>query len=492
MFSPIKHNIEAHDEDAYTDFDFEGLLGKKHSKEGPAIAVADINQDGNDDVFIGGAFKQKGIIYLQNDQGALIPSGFETEAMFEDTTAAFADIDGDQDLDLVIGSGGNFAGARTGVRCYLNQGNGHFTRGHIIKPTSSNISVVTLADYDQDGDQDLFVGSLSEIRKYGQIPSSYLFQNDGTGKFKDVTASIAPALQTLGMVTDAVWEDINTDGHKDLIIVGEWMSPTLLINENNRFSSSANPFEALSGWYNAVEVVDLDQNGHMDLVLGNRGLNGVCDASTDRPMKLYVHDFDSNGTVEQIMTQTINGKDIPVHLKKELTAQINTLKKQNLKFSDYATKAIDELFPKDVLKQAKVLRVQSFESNIAYNKGNGQFDVKPLPMQAQWSSICAITTCDLNKDGHLDIILGGNEYDLKPQYSRWDASRGDVLISDNNGIYHHQQGTGFEVDGEVKAIKWLSNQKGNKYLFTAITNREPKVFEYHIDDLSEYVVTTNE
>ncbi len=476
-FEEVSHTLFEHKEDAYVDFDYEGLIYKMQSREGPALAVADINGDGNDDVFIGGAYEQPGQLYIQNRSGKLETTSFKTETFFEDTTATFEDIDGDNDLDLIIGSGGNFSGARTGVRSYLNDGKGNFSRGNIIKPTNTNISVIAAYDYDQDGDIDLFVGSHSIVGVYGVSPQSYFLENDGKGNFSDVTSSKAKSAKNIGMITDAVWHDMNRDGKKDLIVVGEWMSPKIFMNNKSKIELIESNLDKVSGWFTTVEATDIDKDGDTDLILGNRGLNSIYQCSTEAPSKIYVNDFDANGTIEQIITQTIGGKDIPIHLKNDITAQINILKKQNLKFSEYATKSIDELFSKEILDKATVKTVNNFASLIAYNRGDTSFEIKELPNETQFSCICDIEIEDINNDGYQDIVLAGNTYNFKPQFSRLDASRGNVLLGDGDGNFKNQKTTGFLVEDEVRAMKWMKNASGEKYLVVGINNKVPKIFK---------------
>ena len=476
FFEEVISTLDEHKEDPYVDFDYEGLIYKMQSREGPAIAIADINGDGNDDVFIGGAYNQPGKLYLQNGRGRLTLSKFETETFFEDTVAVFEDIDGDKDLDLVIGSGGNFKGARTGVRSYINDGRGYLSRGQIILPTLTNVSTLAPYDYDQDGDVDLFVGSHSVVGTYGVSPQSYFLENDGKGNFKDLTAIKAVKAKTIGMITDGTWQDINGDSKKDLILVGEWMSPKIFINDGNTLDLIKTDLDEFSGWFNTVEATDLDNDGDIDLVLGNRGLNSIYECSKETPSKMYINDFDNNGTVEQIITQTINGKDIPIHLKKEITAQINVLKKQNLKFSEYATKSIDELFSKEVLANTTIKTVTNFANLVAYNNGDNTFQIKELPKETQLSCICDIETEDVNKDGNLDLIVAGNNYNFKPQFSRLDASRGNILLGDGKGNFKDQKSSGFLVEDQVRNMRWMENKSGEKYLLVVINNEKPKIF----------------
>ncbi|HEX9827030.1 MAG TPA: VCBS repeat-containing protein [Flavobacteriaceae bacterium] len=476
-FTEVKKDLKTHKEDSYIDFNYEGLIPKMFSKEGPALAVGDVNNDGNDDVFVGGAFEQQGQLYLQNSRGELKPSNFKTEAIFEDTYAIFLDIDNDQDLDLIIGSGGNFQNARTGVRAYINDGKGNFSDYSILVRTNTNISTIAPNDFDDDGDIDLFIGSLSVVGTYGVDPENVLLENDGNGNFKNVTDTIAPKLKLIGMTTDAIWQDIDGDEKKELIVVGEWMAPRIFKYSGGIFEELIMNLSEYPGWYNTVEGKDLDNDGDIDLIFGNRGTNSIYQASKEKPAKMFVSDFDNNGTIEQIFTRTINGRDIPIHLKRELTGQIVSLKKQNLKFSEYATKSIDELFSPDILNASTVKEVTIFSSYVAYNDGKGNFTIKELPWQSQLSCICDIQCFDINNDTIQDIILSGNNFNFKPQFSRLDANEGLVLFGNKNGEFINEQQTGFKVKGEVKKIEWLKNRSGDRFLVVAINNSQPKIFK---------------
>jgi hypothetical protein len=476
-FKEIKTDLLAHKEDAYVDFDYEGLIPKMLSKEGPAIAVGDVNNDGNDDIFVGGAFGQNGQLYLQGNLKKFNRSNFTTEVEFEDTCAKFVDIDNDKDLDLIIGSGGNFKGARTGVRAYINDGKGNFSDYKILARANANISSIAPYDFDGDGDMDLFVSSLSVPGVYGITPENMLLENDGIGNFTNNTNAKAAGVKSIGMTSDAIWKDIDGDNKKDLILVGEWMSPKIFKNTGTHLEEFSTNLSEYSGMYNTVEGKDLDNDGDIDLILGNRGLNSIYKADKEHPAKMFVNDFDNNGTTEQIFTRTIEGRDVPIHLKRELTGQINSLKKQNLKFSEYATKSIDELFSNQILKTSKVKTINTFESLIAFNNGDGNFTVKKLPPRAQFSSISDIQCEDINKDGYLDLILAGNNFNYKPQFSRLDANQGLVLFGDKNRDFKNQKQMGFKVKGEVKVMKWFTDKSGKRYLIIGVNNSNPKIFE---------------
>jgi len=476
IFSEIKTNLLAHKEDQYVDFDFEGLISKMQSREGPAIAVGDVNNDGSEDVFIGGAYNQKGQLYLQKGEGQLIPSDFTTEDAFEDTCALFIDVDNDNDLDLIVGSGGNFKKARTGVRVYINYEEGSFSDYKIIARANANISSLAAYDYDDDGDLDLFATSLSVPGIYGIDPENMFLENDGKGNFTNITDSKAPDTKSIGMTTDVVWEDIDGDSKKDLILVGEWMAPKIFRNTGSRLEELSTNLSEYSGLYNTVSASDLDNDGDTDLILGNIGLNSIYKVDKEHPTKMYINDFDNNGTVEQIITKTINGRNVPIHLKRELTGQINLLKKQNLKFSEYATKSIEDLFPDEILESSTIKTVSIFASYIAYNEGNGNFNLKNLPVEGQFSCICDVQCEDINKDGYLDLILTGNNFNFKPQFSRLDANQGLVLFGDEKGDFNNTRHTGFKVKGQVKETKWFKHKSGKRFLLVGVNNDFPKIF----------------
>jgi len=477
-FTNAKHPFKAHKENEYIDFNFEGLAPKMLSKEGPTIAIGDVNNNGLDDIYIGGAFNQEGILYFQNNIGKFTPSNFTTDGAFEDTCSKFIDIDNDNDLDLVIGSGGNFENARTGVRTYINDGKGNFSDYKIIAFSQANIAVIAPYDFDNDGDIDLFVGSLSIPGIYGMNPENLLLENDGIGNFKNVVNKKAPEVKNIGMTTDAVWQDMDGDSLKDLIVVGDWMSPHIFKNNGKQLIELKTNLDQISGAFNCVKAVDIDKDGDIDFILGNRGENSFYKTSNNSVVKMFIHDFDNNGSVEQILTRNINGKDIPVHLLKELRAQINTPELKNMKFSDYATKSIDELFSKEILAKASVKKINTFQSVVLLNNNNN-FKVVPLPFRAQISTINNILVMDINKDGNLDLITTGNNFSYKTQYTRQDASYGDVYFGDGLGKFAWQPSkqTGFFVKGQINDMAKLNENQTEMYILVGPNNDVPQLFK---------------
>lgn len=473
-----------HKENNYNDFDYEGLIYKKLSQEGPALAVADINGDGNEDVFIGGAKEQQGVIYVHNGNGNLTSirnNTLKDDAIYEDTAAAFFDADGDGDQDLMVGSGGNQVGEATTyrTRLYLNDGQGRFTKSKENLPsTFKNISTIAPYDFDDDGDIDVFIGSRSVVGTYGVNPDHLFLENNGDGTFTDGTERLAYDLKDAGMITNAIWTDIDGDGKKDLVTVSEWGTPNIYKNSGRRLSKLTSSLDSLSGWWNVVEAADLDGDGDNDLVLGNQGNNLHYKPTEGRPMKMWVNDFDNNGTIEQIISQNFNGKDYPLHQKKELTEQMSALKKQNLKASEYAKKTVGELFSKDIFDNSIMKTAAVSESVIAINEGGGKFTIKILPSRVQLSCVCGISCTDVNNDGNLDIILVGNNFEFKPQYSRLDANYGNVLLGDGNMNFEWQDYTtsGLYVRDEIKHLKQFKDKNGKGYLIAAINDNKPKIF----------------
>ncbi|MFV8373706.1 VCBS repeat-containing protein [Flavobacterium sp. LB1P71] len=485
LFLEKQNQLLAYEENYYIDFDYEGLISKELSQEGPSLAVADINGDGNEDLFIGGAKRQTGKIYLNSGNDNYTITGqkdLDSDASYEDTAASFFDADGDGDQDLLVGSGGNEKTDQTNYknRLYLNNGKGIFTKSKMnIPTTNNNVSVIAANDFDNDGDIDVFIGSRSVPGVYGIDPKQLLLENDGKGNFTNVTDKKAFKLNEVGMITDAVWEDIDNDGKKDLIIVGDWMAPRIFKNTGRRLVDYKSNVTELKGFWNAVSCVDLNNDGKKDLVLGNKGTNTPYKASSTNPMRLFVNDFDSNGTIEQIATRYIDNKDIPIHLKQELAKQIPSIKKKNLSYADYSKKSFQELFAQDIVDNSIQKTATIQESIIAINKGNGKFEVKALPKEVQFSCVNTICTLDVNKDGILDLILGGNQYEFKPQFTRLDANYGSVLLGSKNGTFTFlpYNKSGFFMKGETKHIKIIKNKNNTIAVIAVINDNTPKIFK---------------
>ncbi len=476
-------NLVAHNENNYNDFDYEGLIAKKLSEEGPALAVGDVDGDGNEDVFIGGAKDQEAILYIHQENGKLLPSSkvsFLKAAIFEDTAAKFVDVNNDSHLDLIVATGGNQVDGTSFYkpRLYINNGDGSFKDAQILPSVNQSMSVIAPYDYDQDGDVDVFIGSRSTTAIYGIDPQHLLLKNDGKGNFrKDVENS--KKMLPSGMVTDAVWVDINSDGIKDLITVADWGYVLMYNNDKGNLRQIDNSLSATSGWWNTITAEDIDQDGDIDLIIGNDGTNIHYKPKEGSPLRMYINDFDRNGTIEQITTYEKEDKYYPIHQKKEITAQLSSLKKKNLKASDYAKRSIDQLFTKSILEKSIIKEVNTAESIIAINNGKGNFEILALPPRVQLSCVCGIVCTDINNDGYMDLVMGGNNFEYKPQYSQQASSYGNVLLGDgkNNFDWQTYNQSGFFVREELKHLSSFMDKNGNRYLIVALNNSKPRVFK---------------
>ena len=486
LLSVVANNMDAHIEDDYTDFYFERNLPMQLSKEGPHAAKGDVNGDGLEDIYIGGAKGQAGQLYLQTADGKFIKKEeaiFKQYADFEDVAVLFFDADKDGDLDLFIGAGGNNVQPNSREiqqRLYLNDGKGNFTiEGSAFSNNSMNISIAISYDFDGDGDEDLFAGGRSVPFNYGVSPQSYLYQNNGHGQFADIAI---PAIANAGMITAAVWADVNGDATKELIITGDWMDTKIF-----SYNKSKNIFEELQntglenklGLWQSIAAADVNGDGKTDLIIGNIGENFYLRPDKNNPVRLWTNDFDQNGTAEQFITRSINGKDMPVFLKREITDQFPALKKQNLKHSDYATKSIQDLFSKDVIEKSVQKTFNYCQSIIAINNGNGKFTIQALPLMVQLSSVNAITATDLNNDNKIDLIMGGNLFEFPPQFGRLDGSYGHVLMNDGKGNFSwiESKKSGLSLRGAIKDIKEIKTATGKRNILVLQNSQQPVLYQ---------------
>ncbi len=481
-----------HEESEFVDFDRDKLLFHMLSTEGPRLAVGDVDGDGLEDFFVGGAKEQPGELYIQQQMGGFRKSTqttFDLDKASEDLTPSFFDADGDGDLDLYVCSGSNeFSTSSIALadRLYINEGQGQFKKSEQILPTFNfeSTSVVRPNDMDGDGDLDLFVGVRSHPFLYGVPLNGYLLENDGKGTFTNVSDQRAPQLKEVGMITDAVWADVNHDGHQDLMIVGEYMPLKLFIWKDGSYSDQSESWGLgmSNGWWNVIKAVDIDQDGDVDLIVGNHGLNSRFKASNDKPVEMYINDFDRNGTVEQIICTYAGEKSYPLVLRHDLMMQIPSLKKKYLKYENYKDQTIKDIFTEEELSNSIVQRAYQLASSIFINQGD-HFTMEPLPAEAQLSTVYAIIVDDFDGDGIVDILLAGNLYGVKPEVGRYDASFGTYLRGIGSGKFAavSSKKSGFSVDGEVRDIKRIKVGDVN-YLLIARNNDSLVVYKLKLGD----------
>jgi enediyne biosynthesis protein E4 len=477
-----------HEENEAVDFDRDRLTYHMLSTEGPKAVWGDINGDGLDDVYIGGAKGFEGQLFLQTRSGKFVPSkqeAFFADRYSEDSNGLIFDANRDGHMDLLVTSGGNesgFGSPELSDRLYLNDG-----KGKLIKSTDSGLNsftnstaVARLIDVNGDGAQDLFLGSRVIPFLYGVNPSSLLLLNDGKGKFSDVTADYAPGLKEIGLVTDAVVVDYDGDGQQDLVLVGEWMAPTIFRNVGGKFERIENPeLDRLKGWYQAIAVADFNGDGRPDLALGNHGLNTRFKASEAQPIRMFVNDFDKNGTVEHVFVQKQGEKHLPFTLKHQLEGQLPYLKKRYLKYSSFNNQMLEDIFSPKELENAVIQEAKDFSSMVLLNLGDGRFEPIRLPNMAQRSWMYALLVDDVNGDGIPDLIMGGNLRGAKPEVGQYDGSYGEVLIGKGDGTFSFWENRyhGLKLEGEVRDLSRI-DINGKRMLMVTKSNGPVEFWNY--------------
>ena len=487
LLIPRTSDFEKHQEHNNVDFNFERNLPKMLSREGPHAACGDVNGDGLTDVYIGGTIGHPGQLYLQTPTGQFIKHpepAFDQFADFEDEAVLFFDANGDGNLDLFVGPGGNCYppfSRQMQNRLFLGDGKGNFTLAPDAFQSHQdgvNTAVAIAGDFNGDGFTDLFVGGRSVPREYGASPSSFIYLNDGHGHFTDIAPARNPDIAHIGMVTSAAWSDLDNDNQRELIITGEWMAPRFFRFTGDHFTEIPSNLSGLSGWWESMRIADLNGDGRPDLILGNIGENFYLHPDSAHPVKLWVNDFDQNGIPDKVLTRTIHGKDMPVFLKHDMEDEIPSLKKQNLRHADYAKRSIQQLFPAAQLDSSLIRTFNYCSSIIAYNEGNGRFRIQRLPTMVQLSSVNAILTADINHDGHPDLVLGGNEFGFLPQFGRLDGSFGHVLLGDGHGHFQYitSDRSGLNLPGQIRDIAPLGG-KDHLYLLFLQNDEFPALYE---------------
>ena len=464
-----------HQENHFNEFDREPLIPHMVSTEGPALAIADINHDGLEDIFIGASKTFHNAVFLQQAGGKFLKKeqpGMLKDSMWENVDAVWADVNNDNHTDLILASGGNeYYGENEHLLplLYLNDGTGSLKRKvdafENIYVTQSSVSP---HDFNGDGFVDLFIGGRVVPWAYGEMPRSYLLQNDGTGKFFDVTEKFSKELLRPGMITHAKWEDINNDQSKDLLVSYEWDGIDVFLFSKNKVSRTK--ITGKKGWWNFVLPVDIDKDGDIDLIAGNLGLNNRFKTSEKQPLSLYYNDFDENGKKEQVLTHYMIGEEIPFATKMELEKQMPGLKKNFLYAEDFAKASLPGLLGADKLKQSQTLTADYFSNTLLLNNGNMRFESVPLPWEAQLTCYRDAIVVNANNDDLPDILLTGNFYENNIQRGRYDADFGTILLNKGKGIFACETMNGVQLKGQVRRIRKISI--GDKEAFVLARNND--------------------
>lgn len=492
LFQATGETIDfVHRENPFYDYLMERLLIRQYSQEGPGIAVADVNGDGLDDCFIGGAARMEGKLFLQTAEGGFREASTQPWAgqpYAEEMGAVFFDANSDGAPDLYLASGTYEVSAQAPVladRLFINDGGGNFREASQVLPDGvAYSSAVTAGDYDRDGDLDLFVGARVTPGNYSEIPPSRLLRND-MGRFTDVITEVAPGLQRAGRISSALWTDADNDGDLDLVLAGEWMPFTIFYQDGGTFQKQE--IEGSEGWWNSVTGADVDNDGDMDYIAGNHGLNSIFKASAEQPVTLVVSDFDGNGKKDPLVFKYTDGVNAPFANRDIFTSQMPSFNNQYYSFEKYAGATYEELVKEEVRKKAAISYARELRSSVFLNQGGGQFEVIPLPVEAQFAPAYGMIAEDFNGDGNLDLLLCGNTYANHYEYGSIDALGGLLLLGKGDGSFQPktEDASGFDLPYNPKSMVWLHHQSGKPWII--VGNNNSPLQTYALRDKVEVV-----
>jgi hypothetical protein len=471
-----------HTENDFNDYDLQLLIPQKQSTKGAGLAVADVNGDGLEDLFAGNALGAAAALYLQQPDGSFTPSNqslWQNESRYEDANALFFDADTDGDMDLYVVSAGYELppdDPRLQDRLYLNDGKGNFSKSNALPQMRSSAKAIAAADYDADGDMDLFVGGNVIPGQYPLSPNSYLLRNDG-GRFTDVTPQ-NQALAQVGMVSEVKFSDYDGDGDPDLVVVGEWMQPTFFENIDGAFDlAQVGGLEQTEGWWFSVEEGDFDNDGDMDYFVGNIGKNNKFQPKKDKPIYIYAKDFDNNGSFDVALSKINDGRLVPVR-GKECSSEQNPFLLDKIKtYKEFASLEMKDIYGEDKLKDAFRLSAHNFETSYLENLGGGQFEVHKLPNQVQTGPTMAMVKGDFDQDGNLDLMGVGAIYDAEVETIRYDSNYGYVLLGDGQGNFSYSTEFDPFIDKDAKDMATIQI-KGKTHYIVLANNAPLEVFTF--------------